>query len=135
MDNLIFVKTGKEIKEAIKTREVQLQERLARRNAALEVFLQDTRKVRSYVVRSASNPYYGHGRSETPILVGTDEISSEELQDVRQMCARIHEIEQELHRLSLITAHLNDGQKLELDLSDLMAYGFSAEGVTDVETS
>ncbi len=135
MENLVFIKTGKEIKAAIQTRKVQLQSRLEKRNVALDEFLKDTRKVRSYVVRGANNLFYGHERNEASILVGANEISSEERQEIQQVCARIHEIEQELYRLSVIEAHLDDKQKMELDLDDLLAYGFSAEGIESVETS
>ncbi len=74
-------------------------------------------------------------RGTSAVLVGADEISSEEQQEIQQLCARIHEIEQELHQLSLIETHLDDEQELRLKLEDLLAYGFSAEGIESVEAS
>ncbi len=134
MENLIFIKTGKEVKAAVQTRKVQLQSRLEKRNTALDVFLKDTRKVRSYIVRG-KGASRGHMRGTSAVLVGADEISSEEQQEIQQLCARIHEIEQELHQLSLIETHLDDEQELRLKLEDLLAYGFSAEGIESVEAS
>ena len=133
MDNLVFIKTGKEIKAAIQNRKSSLKARLDKRNQVLDEFLLDQAKVRSYIVRGAQNRFFGHEGDEGLVLVGSDEISSEEHQEIQQMCARIHQIEQELHRLSLIETHLGDNQKLELDLSELMAYGFSAQGIANVE--
>ena len=134
MNNLIFVKTGAQVKAAIQTRKAALSARLEKRNSALDVFLEDTRKVRSYIVRG-KGASRGHMRGTAAVLVGANEISSEEEQEIQQLCARIHETEQELHHLSLIETHLNDEQVLKLELDDLLAYGFSAEGIETAETS
>jgi hypothetical protein len=48
-----------------------------------------------------------------------------------QLCRRIFEIEQELHRLALIGHHLHDDQVFELSFSDLIAYGFDASLETE----
>jgi hypothetical protein len=120
--HLVFRKTGKEIKAALQRRRDQLQQRLARRNQALDAFLADAKKVRSYLIRSAQ-PTYGHGtRSAT--LYGHDEISSEEKEEIAQLCQRIFELEQELYRLAAITSHLPDEQTVELTLEELLGYGF-----------
>jgi hypothetical protein len=57
---LIFRKTGKDIKVAATTRLGEVQQRLERRNHALEQFMQDAERVRSYLVRS-SRQTWGHG--------------------------------------------------------------------------
>lgn len=126
--NITFRKTGQEIKQAIAKRQQQLQARLDKRNQVLNTFLQDMTKVRSYMIRS-SRYDYGHGRGGGYTLFSQDDISSEEKQEIQQLCNRIFEIEQELHRLALIAAHLKDEQVLELMLEDLIGYGFNAGGV------
>jgi hypothetical protein len=127
---LVFRKTGKQIKQAVQSRRQQLQARLNKRNQVLDEFLEDTKKVRSYVVRSSKPEYYGHGRGEGYVLFSQDDISSEEKEELSQLCNRIFEIEQELHRLALVQAHLDDKQMLELSLDDLIGYGFTVgEGI------
>jgi hypothetical protein len=121
-----FQKTGKEIRQAVHNRIEQLQQRLHRRNEALDVFLSDKNKVRSYVIRSAPLPWGGHGRPDSKTLYAPEDISSEEKEEISQLCRRIFEIEQELHRLSLVASHLKDGQVFELPYEDLVAYGFEA---------
>lgn len=123
--NVVFRKTGKEIKNAITNRRAQLEQRLKQRNEALDRFLKDTRKVRSYLVRS-TRPDYGHG-SAGYVLYGKDDISSEERQEMDQLCQRIFEIEQELHRLAYVVTHLEDDVVFELNFNDLIGYGFDAE--------
>jgi hypothetical protein len=118
-----FRKTGAEIKAAIGSRIAQLTERLERRNAALREFMQDERKVRSFMLRSTV-PSYTHAR-QPATLYAQDEISSEEKEEIAQLCRRIFEIEQELHRLELIRFHLKEDQQFELPFEDLVAYGFS----------
>ena len=48
---IVFEKTGREIKTAIQNRRQQLEQRLAARNAALDEFMQNSQKVRSYLIR------------------------------------------------------------------------------------
>jgi hypothetical protein len=123
--HLVFRKTGREIKLPLQHRRTQLQERLTRRNQALDAFLADTKKVRSYLVRSAQ-PTYGHG-TRGATLYGLDDISSEEQEEISQLCQRIFELEQELYRLAAIASHLPDEQMVELTLDELLSYGFEAE--------
>lgn len=123
--NIVFRKTGKEIKAAIVNRRSQLEQRLKQRNESLDGFLKDTPKVRSYLVRS-TRPDYGHGAGGY-VLYGKDDISSEERQEIDQLCQRIFEIEQELHRLAYVVAHLEDSVVFELAFNELIGYGFQAE--------
>lgn len=123
--NVVFRKTGKEIKNAITHRRTELEQRLKQRNESLDRFLKDTPKVRSYLVRS-TRPDYGHGSSGY-ILYGKDDISSEERQEMDQLCQRIFEIDQELHRLAYVVTHLEDDVVFELNFNDLVGYGFNAE--------
>lgn len=94
--DIIFQKTGREIKAAIVNRRAQLEQRLKHRNEVLDNFLKDTPKVLSYLIRS-TYPDYGHGRSGY-VLYGKDDISNEERQEIDQLCQCICEIEQDLHR-------------------------------------
>ena len=120
--NIVFRKTGKEIKAAIKNRQLQLEERLKLRNKALDKFLGERSKVRSYMVRS-TRPDYGHGAGGY-VLYGKNDISSEERQEIDQLCQRIFEIEQELHRLAYVATHLEDDVVFDLGFNDLIGYGF-----------
>ncbi|KAB8140314.1 hypothetical protein F8S13_24085 [Chloroflexia bacterium SDU3-3] len=119
---LVFKKSGKEIKTALSRRREQLLQRLEKRNQTLDQFLAQTKKVRSYLVRN-SQPTYGHG-SRAATLYSQDDISSEEKEEISQLCQRIFELEQELYRLAAIASHLPDDQIVELTLNDLLGYGF-----------
>jgi hypothetical protein len=123
--NIVFRKTGKEIKAAITNRRSQLEQRLKQRNNSLDSFLKDISRVRSYLVRS-TRPDYAHG-SGGYVLYSKDDISSEERQEMDQLCQRIFEIEQELHRLAYVATHLEDNVVFDLNFNDLIGYGFDAE--------
>lgn len=123
--NIMFRKTGKEIKAAITNRRSQLEQRLKQRNDALDKILRDKQKVRSYLVRS-TRPDYGHGATGY-VLYGKNDISSEERQEIDQLCQRIFEIEQELHRLAYVVAHLEDDVVFDLNFNDLVGYGFDSK--------
>jgi hypothetical protein len=122
--DIVFRKKGKEIKAAATNRRAQLELRLKHRNEVLDKFLRDTRKVRSYVVRSARADF-SHGPTGY-VLYGKDDISSEERQEIDQLCQRIFEIEQELHRLAYVVTHLEDGEVFDLSFNELIGYGFDA---------
>lgn len=121
-----FRKSGKEIKEAITNRIKQLESRLETRNKSLSEFMKDKNKLRSYLVRSSLPYWESHSRDGKKTLFGKEEISSEEKEEITQLCKRIFEIEQELHRLSLISIHLVDDQVFDLRFEDLVEYGFEA---------
>jgi hypothetical protein len=126
--NLTFKKNGKEIKEAIANRIAQLNSRLKKRNEDLDDFMNDRTRLRSYLVRN-SDAVWGmgmHGRDQPAPLFTMDDISSEEVGEIRQLCRRIFEIEQELKRLYLVKEHLKDDQEFQLPYHDLVAYGFEA---------
>ena len=122
-----FRKTGEEIRAAVRNRIDQLQQRLRKRNETLDVFLADKQKVRSYLVRSATPGWAGHGLPGTKVLFSVDDISSEEKEEITQLSRRIFEIEQELHKLNLVASHLSDDQTFELPFEDLVAYGFESK--------
>ncbi|MBD2185455.1 hypothetical protein H6S82_04720 [Planktothrix sp. FACHB-1355] len=130
--NIVFSKTGREIKAAIQKRCEQLQQRLEKRNQVLDEFLNDKQKVRSYLLRPSEN-YYSHGGSSNYLLYSQNDISSEQKQQIDQLCKRIFDIEQELQRLKLMTTHLADDQVFELGFNDLIAYGFEANLESEME--
>jgi hypothetical protein len=132
---ITFRKTGKEIKQAVARRQQQLESRLGRRNQILAEFMKDSNKVRSYMVRNSRPEYGGHGGRGGYVLFSQNDISSEEKQEIQQICLRIFEMEQELHRLALVVAHLDDKQVLELTLDDLIGYGFNAAGGLEGESA
>ena len=124
---LTFTKTGAEIREAIGSRLKQLQSRLAARNSELEKLMNDPQRLRSYLVRSAEKPWTSHGMpGAAPLLHAASDISSEEREEIKQLCSRISEIEQEVRRLTLIRSHLQDSQSFDLPYRDLVSYGFDA---------
>lgn len=128
--NITFKKSGKAIKEAVHKRCQQLRLRLEKRNAALDDFLKNPRKVRSYLTRS-TDPAWIHYREKGYTLFSTEDISSEEMEEVAQLCQRIYQIEKELHQLELVLSHLDDGQVFDLSFEDLVAYGFEATRETE----
>jgi hypothetical protein len=114
-----FTKTGRDIKAAAAALVRQLKERLDRRNIALEEFIKDRSLLRSYLIRS-SKASWGHGGFIWP----KDAIASERLEEVRQMCERIYDIEQDIQRLQMLIAHLEDDKTFELTYDELVSYGF-----------
>ncbi|MEM1027113.1 MAG: hypothetical protein AAGJ38_03430 [Planctomycetota bacterium] len=120
---VVFTKSGKEIKQAVSGRIEQLRGRLEKRNLDLEEFMKDTQKLRSFLIRSSVHEFRGHG-THASTLYSQDDISSEEKDRIKQICARVFEIEQEIHRLNLIGNHLKDDQVFEIPFDELVAYGF-----------
>ncbi|SPE50043.1 hypothetical protein SBV1_1020008 [Verrucomicrobia bacterium] len=124
-DAIKFRKTGTEIKEAMRARCAALRARLDHRNRALDALMGDRKKLRSYLVLSVEHRYNMHEGSGE--LRGRDDISSEEIEDINQLCKRIREIEAEIYRLELTLAHLEDGKEFSLSLQELVAYGFDVK--------
>jgi hypothetical protein len=102
---------GKEIKQAIMKKVAELQQRLDKRNHDLDQFLDDRKRVRSFLVRSSVAQWSEHYRGVAP-LHGKGDISSEEIEENLQLFRRIYQIEQEIYRLTLVKNHLNDEQAL-----------------------
>jgi hypothetical protein len=124
---LTFSKTGAEIKVAIGRRIEQLQSRLNARNRELERLMEDKKRLRSYLVRSTEQSWGSHRLpGAPPSLYSSEDISSEERDEIKQLCSRISEIEQEIRRLTLIRTHLDDDQAFKLPYPDLVAYGFES---------
>ena len=94
-------------------------------NQSLDELLDNRARLRSYLVRSSQHNY-GHGTRGRYTLVSEDDISSEEKEEIDQMLRRIFEIEQEVHRLKLISHHITPEDVFELDYDDLVSYGFDS---------
>ena len=124
-DAVKFRKKGFEIKDAVRARCAALRSRLDHRNRALDELMGDRKKLRSYLVLSVEHRYAMHEGSGE--LRGRDEISSEEIEDINQLCKRIREIEAELYRLELTLTHLEDDKEFSLSLQELVAYGFEVK--------
>jgi hypothetical protein len=124
-DAITFHKKGSEIKAAVRTRCAALRARLEHRNKALDALMADRKKLRSYLILSVDHRYGMHESAGD--LRGRDDISSEEIEDINQLCKRIREIEAELYRLELMLAHLEDDKDFSLSLQELVAYGFDTK--------
>ena len=125
MKNIRFQKSGKEIKASIEVRCTELKERLDNRNIGLEEVLNDRAKVRSYMLRQGQTGF--RYEYEDPPIITKNDIPSEEIEEISQMCKRIYEIEQEINKLRLIQAHLADKEVFEIELKELIRYGFKIE--------
>jgi DNA repair exonuclease SbcCD ATPase subunit len=124
---LTFPKSGAEIREAIGRRLEQLQARLTRRSRQLDELMDDRQRLRSYLIRSIEQPWVHNVRPGTSVhLASPTDISSEERDEIRQLCRRLNEIEQEIKRLTLIRAHLKGDQIFQPPYDDLVLYGFDA---------
>jgi len=120
-EDIRFRKSGAEIKAAAAAKMEQIQSRLKRRHESLDEFLGDPNFVRSYLIRSSKVSYGMHGGRS---LWSESDISSERMEEIRQLCERIYDLESELHRLRLVVAHLVDNQSFDLNYEDLCSYGF-----------
>ena|SRR5579872_3895354 len=124
-DAIKFRKKGSEIKKAVTARCAALKSRLEHRNKALDSLMADRKKLRSYLILSVEHRYGMHEGSGE--LRGRDDISSEEIEDINQLCKRIREIEAELYRLDMVLAHLEDDKEFSLSLQELVSYGFDVK--------
>ena len=120
-----FTKTGGEIKAAAETRCEQIQQRLDLRLAALDEFMADSKMVRSYLIRTAAGSRHMGGRD--PELWTKDDVSSEQLEEVRKTCERVYALQQELRQLQLLTKHIANDKTFELTINDLIQYGFQLD--------
>ena len=111
VDKSYFQKNGKEIKEAIANGVAQLDSRLKKGNEDLDNLMSDRTRLRSYLVKNSDVVWGMHGGEKSAALYTKDDISSEEVGEIRQIRRGIFEIQQELERLYLIKEHLKDEQE------------------------
>lgn len=121
---LRFKKTGHEIKTAVGKRVEQLQQRVTRRNRVLDEFLNDRGMVRSLLVRALGGRSRYRNPADAAPLHAESDISGEQMEEVRKVCERIFQLEEELRRLRLLVTHLADDEVFELSFAQLAAYGF-----------
>lgn len=126
MAEIKFKKSGSEIKKAVGVKIKILVKRLKTRDSQLEKLLKNKDKIKSYMIRSSGgDPRFEYGGGEfSGSIVPKGHISSEEIEEISQMCRRIYQLQQEIHRLSLFSKHLDPKAEIELSLSDLVDYGF-----------
>jgi hypothetical protein len=119
-NELVFKKTGAQIKDAARRRIADLEQRLAKRNGQLDSFMEDRQLLRSYLVREPDNdwPHGGQRRQETP---------SEEHQEITELCRRICTIEKDLVQLRMVVTHMDDEKEFDLAFDDMVKYGFPPE--------
>jgi hypothetical protein len=123
---LRFKKTGREIKAGVGRRVEQIQQRLARRDNALDEFVADRTLVRSYLIRAIGGRLRYRNPEQVSTLHSESEISSEQMEEIRKVCERIFVFKEELRRLRLVVAHLLDDDVFELSFEQLEEYGFEA---------
>lgn len=87
-------------------------------------FTQNPDKLRSFLIRSSAQQL--HRVDSDPVLYSESHISSEEKEEISQLCKRVFEIEQEINKLTLVQAHLADDQEFDLSYQELVAYGFDS---------
>ena len=119
---LPFFKTGKEIKAAIAKRISHLSERLKSQDFELDSFMHDTKKLRSYLIHSANPSFAAPQRLAT--IHEEEEISHEEKEHIDHLCRLIYDLEQEIRRLKLVSRHIDDERDFELNINELVMYGF-----------
>lgn len=124
--NSQFKKTGEEFKKILKKKIGELQMRLAKRNEILEGLLNDRKRLRSYLLRSA-NPNFnggGHVRTSNISSFGPEHIGIEEVEEIKHLCSRIFEIENEIKTCQTLENNLKNEDTIRLSLSELLQYGF-----------
>jgi hypothetical protein len=119
---LPFFKSGKEIKAAITKRIAILEARLKNQDTELDGFMHDTKKLRSYLIHSANPSFAAPQRLAT--ILEEDEITHEEKEHIDHLCRLIYDLEQEIRRLKLVSRHIDDAREFELNINDLVMYGF-----------
>src|SRR5262249_20336469 len=92
--DLVFLKTGAEVKEMLVRRIAEMEERLARRNVALNELLADKVRLRAYLVRHQPMAHLVHQQSRL-----REDLPSEDHQEIAELCRRVGNIEGELGRL------------------------------------
>lgn len=121
-----FRKTGKEFKKVLSKKIDELNMRLGKRNLVLEELLQDKKRLRSYLLRSAKPVNQGgHGRwAQNLTSYGQEHIGIEEVEEIKHLCSRIFQIENEIKTYKTLRNNLSDGDEVDLTLQELMQYGF-----------
>jgi len=124
----VFKKSGREFISVLSTKINGLRSRLAKRNRVLEEVMIDKRRLRSYLLRSAKpvNQAHNVGRYgvKNSIAYGKEHIGIEEVEEIKNLCARIFQIENEIQTLETLKNNLKDEDVVSLSLQELLQYGF-----------
>ena len=123
-----FKKTGKEFKLVLQNKIEALRLRLERRNKVLDEVMNDKRRLRSYLLRSAKPVNQGNHRGYGGVTglqsYGQEHIGIEEVEEIKNLCSRIFQIENEIRTYETLKNNLKDKDSVELTLQELMQYGF-----------
>lgn len=123
-----FKKTGKEFKEVLARKINELKQRLAKRNIVLNELLDDKNRLRSYLLRSARPVAQAGGQhrnwANNLTSYGPEHIGVEEVEEIKQLCARVFQIENEIKAYEILRNNLADSDVVELTLQELLQYGF-----------
>lgn len=119
-----FKKTGREFKQVLGQKINELQMRLSKRNKILDELLNDKNRLRSYLLRSAKTPHQHGARTNAIHSYGKEHIGIEEVEEIKYMCSRIFQIENEVKTYKTLRNNLNDDDIIELNLQELLTYGF-----------
>lgn len=120
---ITFKKSGKVIKVALNRKIGQLEQQLIERNQVLSHFLDDTQKVRAYIIQSTQSN--GYPNLDNRLLPKHNPLG-EEMEEISKLARRICELEQEIHKLRLMQKHMDDEEVFELEYGDLIGYGFES---------
>lgn len=120
-----FEKSGKEFKQVLEIKISELKSRLSRRNIILDELLNDKKRLRSYLLRSGADLNEGnYHRGGFPTSYSRNHIGIEEVEEIKQLCNRIFQIENEIKTYTTIRNNLQDEDAVRLTLEELMQYGF-----------
>lgn len=121
-----FIKSGTEFKIVLSKKIAELKNRLEKRNLILEELLNDKKRLRSYLLRSAKPDNHGHRGQLTGRFnsYGQEHIGIEEVEEIKHLCSRIFQIEEEIKTYEVLRNNLKNEDKVELTLQELMQYGF-----------
>lgn len=122
-----FIKSGVEFKKVLSKKIEELKMRLNKRNIVLEELLNDKKRLRSYLLRSAKPSNQGGHRGHITGHFNSysqEHIGIEEVEEIKHLCSRIFQIEQEVKTYEIIKNNLEDEDNVELTIQELMQYGF-----------
>ena len=111
--NLIFKKTGKEIKNTLLKKQSELEIRLKKRNTQLDEFLSNPQRIR----------FFFTGKGD----IDNKKDYESERNEIMQLITRVNELETELEKLSLTIEHIAEDEEFEIGYHQLIEYGFNIE--------
>ena len=121
--DITIKKTGQTIRIACERRQKLLSQRLQACSSLLDSFISDQQKLKAYLIRSVVEQLEHHPMH----FKTTGQITSEEFVEVRELCEEIRALETEIRKLDMLEHHLDDADVYELNIDELIRYGFDTE--------